>query len=145
MTQNETSPGVDDDRAPLARGEARELTDRQLLALPFIAASSTQTEAAEAAEISRATLARWRHNPRFKDELRRTREDAAKLAHAELDGLALKSVSALANLMDDPNPRVRAQAIRTALDISLKVQEQTRIRRNLRQLENAFNHLKNQK
>ncbi len=145
MTQNETYPGVDDDRAALARGEARELTDRQLLALPFIAASSTQTEAAEAAEISRATLARWRQNPRFKDELRRIREDAAKLAHAELDGLALKSVSALANLMDDPNPRVRAQAIRTALDISLKVQEQTRIRRNLRQLENAFNHLKNQK
>ena len=132
MTQNETVPND-------------ELTDRQLLALPFIAASANQTEGAEAAAISRATLARWRQNPRFKDELRRIREDAAKLAHAELDGLALKSVTALADLMDDPNPRVRAQAIRTALEISLKVQEQTRLRRNLRQLENAFDHLKNQK
>ena len=132
MTQNETVPND-------------ELTDRQLLALPFIAASANQTDGAEAAAISRATLARWRQNPRFKDELRRIREDAAKLAHAELDGLALKSVSALADLMDDPNPRVRAQAIRTALDVSLKVQEQTRLRRNLRQLENAFDHLKNQK
>ena len=132
MTENETTPGD-------------ELTDRQLLAIPFIAAAPTQTEGAEAAAISRATLARWRQNPRFKDELRRIREDAAKLAHAELDGLALKSVSALADLMDDPNPRVRAQAIRTALEISLKVQEQTRLRRNLRQLENAFDHLKNQK
>ena len=132
MTENDPIPGD-------------EITDRQLLALPFIAAAPTNVEAAEAAQISLATLRRWRQNPRFKDELRRIREDAAKLAHAELDGLALKSVSALANLLDDPNPRVRAQAIRTALDISLKVQEQTRIRRNLRQLENAFNHLKNQK
>ena len=132
MTQNDPIPGD-------------EITDRQLLALPFIAAAPTNAEAAEAADISVATLKRWRQNPRFKDELRRIREDAAKLAHAELDGLALKSVAALANLMDDPNPRVRAQAIRTALDVSLKAQEQTRLRRNLRQLENAFDHLKNQK
>ncbi len=99
MTENDPTPGD-------------EITDRQLLALPFIAAASTNVEAAQAAAISVATLRRWRQNPRFKDELRRIREDAAKLAHAELDGLALKSVSALANLMDDPNPRVRAQAIR---------------------------------
>ena len=36
-----------------------EITDRQLLALPFIAAAPTQTEGAEAAAISVATLARW--------------------------------------------------------------------------------------
>ena len=106
MTQNDPTPGD-------------ESADRQLLALPFIAAAPTNAEAAEAADISVATLKRWRQNPRFKDELRRIREDAAKLAHAELDGLALKSVAALANLMDDPNPRVRAQAVRTALPLPL--------------------------
>lgn len=130
---------------PIETVPDEKLTERQLLALPFIAAAPTQIEGAAAAEISRSTLARWRQNPKFKEELRRMREDAAKLAFAELDGLALKSVAALADLMEDPNPRVRAQAIRLSLASAFKAQEHTRLRRSLAQLENALVHLKNQK
>ena len=50
MTTNETTPGD-------------ELTDRQLLAIPFIAAAPTQTESAAT---SRSILARRRQKPRFK-------------------------------------------------------------------------------
>ncbi len=93
-----------------------ELSDRQVSALPYLAAAATNEEGARMAEISITTLKRWRQDSVFRDELRRLREDAASLAHTELNGLALKSMGALASLLEDPNPRVRAQAVRIALD-----------------------------
>ena len=80
---------------PVSRDEQlfpRELSDRQVAALPYLAAASTNEEGARMAEISISTLTRWRQDSVFRDELRRLREDAANLAFAELNGLALKSI-----------------------------------------------------
>lgn len=97
------------------------------------------------AEISITTLKRWRQDPVFRDELRRLREDAASLAHTELNGLALKSMAALASLLEDSNPRVRAQAVRIALDTGVRVGETARNTRRLNQLQKALTLLKNVK
>lgn len=121
------------------------LSDRQVAALPFLAAAPTQAEGIRSAEISKATYWRWRQDPVFRDELRRMREDAATLAHVELNGLALKGTAALAELLDDPNPRVRTQAVRLALDLSVKLGEATQNRRRINQLQKALTLLKNVK
>ena len=121
------------------------LSDRQVAALPYVAAAATNTEGAQAADVSLATLKRWRQDPVFRDELRRMRQDTANLAHAELNGLALKSTSALAELLDDPNPRVRTQAVRLALVLGIKVGQTEENHRRIRQLEKALTLLKNLK
>ncbi|MXY59107.1 MAG: hypothetical protein F4Y96_01080 [Chloroflexi bacterium] len=133
---------------PVSRNEQQfppELSDRQVSALPYLAAGATNEEGARMAEISITTLKRWRQDPVFRDELRRLREDAASLAHTELNGLALKSMAALASLLEDSNPRVRAQAVRIALDTGVRVGETARNTRRLNQLQKALTLLKNVK
>ena len=122
-----------------------ELSDRQVTALPYLAAAPTKQEGARMAEIDVSTLRRWQQDPVFRDELRRVREEAASLAFAELNGLALKSMSALAELIDDDNPRVRTQAIRIALDMCSRHGETARNSRRLNQLQKALTLLKNVK
>ncbi len=97
------------------------------------------------AEINVSTLRRWQQDPVFRDELRRVREEAASLAFAELNGLALKSMSALAELIEDDNPRIRTQAIRIALDMCSRHGETARNSRRLNQLQKALTLLKNVK
>ena len=121
------------------------LSDRQIVALPHVAAAATTAEGARAAEVSLATLKRWRQDPAFREELRRMRQETADLAHAELNGLALKSTAALAELLEDPNPRIRAQAIRLALIVGLKVGQERENRRRINQLQKALTLLKNLK
>lgn len=122
-----------------------ELSDRQVSALPYLAAATTNEEGARMAEISITTLKRWRQDSVFRDELRRLREDAASLAHAELNGLALKSTAALASLLEDPNPRVRAEAVRIAINAEIRLGETARNGRRLNQLQKALTLLKNVK
>ena len=133
---------------PVSRNEQNfppELSDRQVSALPYLAAAATNTEGARLAEISVSTLTRWRQDSVFRDELRRLREDAASLAHAELNGLALKSAATLADLLEDPNPRVRTQAVRIAIDAEIRVGATARNARRLNQLQKALTLLKNVK
>ena len=122
-----------------------DLSDRQIVALPHVAAAATNAEGARAADISLATLKRWRQDPAFREELRRQRQETSDLAQVELDGLALKSISALAELLEDPNPRVRMQAVRLALVVGIQVGKARENQRRLRQLEKALTLLKNLK
>ena len=122
-----------------------ELSDRQVSALPYLAAAATNEEGARMAEINISTLSRWRQDPVFRDELRRLREDAASLAFAELNGLALKGMATLSGLLDDPSPRVRTQAVRIAVNASVRAGETARNSRRLNQLQKALTLLKNVK
>ena len=97
------------------------------------------------AEIDVSTLRRWQQDPVFRNELRRIREETANLAFAELNGLALKSISALTELLEDPNPRVKAQAVRIALSMCARNGEVARNTRRLNQLQKALTLLKNVK
>lgn len=122
-----------------------ELSDRQVTALPYLATAPTRQAGARMAEINVSTLRRWQQDPVFRNELRRIREETASLAFAELNGLALKSMSALAELLEDPNPRVKAQAVRIALSMCARNGEVARNTRRLNQLQKALTLLKNVK
>lgn len=120
-----------------------DFTPRQTLAMPYIAANPSMTEAAKAAGISRVTLYRWMQDPSFRAELERIRRDAVDLAYAELRGLALKSVTAIAELLEDPDPRVRGMAARTALNSVAKAEEVHQLRNRFDILDRAISLLKN--
>lgn len=142
------SPDLRVETHPVSRNEQsfpRKLSDRQIMALPYLAAAATNEEGARMAEINISTLSRWRQDPAFRDELRRLREDAANLAFAELNGLALKGMATLSGLLDDPSPRVRTQAVRIAVNASVRAGETARNSRRLNQLQKALTLLKNLK
>ncbi len=131
MEQNETQEGNVD------------LTTRQTMAMPYIAGNASMTEAAKAAGISRVTLYRWMKEPSFRTELERIRKDAVDLAYAELRGLALKSVTAIAELLEDPDPRVRCMAARIALYNVARAEEVHHLRNRFDILDRAITLLKN--
>ena len=113
------------------------LTPRQTAALPYIAAEPNLVRGAQAAQVGRRTLMRWMNDPAFRAELERIRENIADLAYTELEGLTLKSVMRLDQLLDDPDPNVRHRALKTALSLSLNVRDQRDIRQQLETVENA--------
>ena len=113
------------------------LTPKQTLALPYIAATDSLTAGAKAARINRTTLHRWMHDPVFRAELERVRKDAESLARVELQGLVLKGINTLAELLEDPNPRVRANAVRATLATALKVGDLRELRHELETLQTA--------
>ena len=121
------------------------LSQRQVVTLPYVASEPTVSEGARAAGIARMTLTRWMRGPAFREELERIRRNISELAYSELEGLTLKSVIRLQQLLDDPDPNVRHRAIRTALSLSLSVRDQRELRRQVETLENAITLMRQQR
>ena len=83
-------------------------------------------------------------DPDFRAEIEQARRRVADLAFTEINGLALKSVIALAALLEDPNPNVRNAAVRTTLQNSVRLKEISDIRNRLDIMDYAFSMLKSQ-
>ena len=113
------------------------LSQRQLVALPYIVAEPTISEAARAAGIARMTLTRWMRDPVFREELERVRRNIAEFAFNELEGLTIKCVVRLQQLLDDPDPNVRHRALRTGLSTSINFRNQKEVQHKLELIENA--------
>ena len=121
------------------------LSPRQLVALPYVASESTVSEGARAAGIARMTLTRWLRDPAFREELERMRRNISELAYSNLEGLTLKSVIRLQQLLDDPDPNVRHRAIKTALSLSLSIRDNRELRRQMETLESALTLVRQQR
>lgn len=121
------------------------LTQRQLVALPYVASEATVSEGARAAGIARMTLTRWQRDPAFREELERMRRNISELAYSNLEGLTLKSVIRLQQLLDDPDPNVRHRAIKTALSLSLSIRDNRELRRQMETLESALTLMRQQR
>ena len=121
------------------------LTQRQLVALPYVASEATVSEGARAAGIARMTLTRWQRDPAFREELERMRRNISELAYSNLEGLTLKSVIRLQQLLDDPDPNVRHRAIKTALSLSLSIRDNRELRRQMETLESALTLIRQQR
>ena len=113
------------------------LSPRQQVALPYIASEPTISEGARAVGIARMTLTRWMRDPVFREELERIRRNIAEFAFNELEGLTIKCVVRLQQLLDDPDPNVRHRATKTGLSTSLNFRNQKEVQHRLDLLENA--------
>ena len=139
----DTDVNASDGAVPMPPVPAK-LTPRQMLAIPYIVSAPTIRAGAEAAHIGRNTLTRWMQDPDFRAEIEQARRRVADLAFAEINGLALKSVVALADLLESPDPRVRNVAIRTALQNSFRLKELNEIKNRMDIMDYAFSMLKSQ-
>ena len=121
------------------------LSHRQAVALPYIASEPTLARGANAAQIARSTLTRWMREPAFRAELEHIRNNMADLAFAELEGLTLKSVIRLAQLLDSENENVAHRALKTAVATTLTIREQREFRNRIEVIENAQRMMKEQR
>ena len=80
------------------------LSRRQKTALPVVAASPSVLEAARRSNVGLRTLHRWLEDDDFRRELERLHDEAAELARHELQGLMLRSVTAISESLKDPKP-----------------------------------------
>ena len=120
------------------------LSPRQVLAMPYIAAASSGTAGARAAGIGRTTLIRWQRDSHFRAELERMRKDAAALAYVELQGLVLKSINTLAELLEDGSPAIRLSAVRAALRNAFIANDSQDLRNRFDIIDRAISLLKNE-
>ena len=97
------------------------LSNRQILALPILAAAPNMRQAASDAGISQSTLYRWLQDEYFRNELKRLITETAELIRHELTETTLRSFKVLADLMDHPDPLVRFRAARTVASMGIRV------------------------
>lgn len=121
------------------------LSHRQAVALPYIASEPTLARGANAAQVARSTLTRWMREPAFRAELEHIRNNMAELAFAELEGLTLKSVIRLAQLLDSENENVAHRALKTAVATTLTIREQREFRNRIEVIENAQRMMREQR
>lgn len=118
--------------------DATNLTERQLVALPYLTASVSLSEGARLANVGRTTLYRWLEDSEFRRELERLRGEAAALARVELNGLMLKGIVVLAEAMEDPNLFVRVRGAQAALSLALKAIDTKELQQRLDRLDDAI-------
>ncbi len=123
---DQESPDPEKRREPADNGvsiKQPQLTRRQILALPILAAASSMTQAAREAGISESTLYRWRQNEHFRNELQRLTAETADLTRQEMESLTRQSSQVLSDLMQDPDPMVRLRAARAVAVMGAQVSE----------------------
>ena len=106
--------------------QVSQLSSRQILALPILAAAPNMQQAARDAGIGQSTLYRWLRDENFRQELKRLTVEVAELTRSELQGLTLRSLKVLADLMDDPDPMVRLRAARTIASMGIRLTDTLR-------------------
>ncbi len=99
------------------------LSRNQRKALPILAASPSISEAARLSKVDRSTLYRWLEDENFRAELAQLQQKAAGVATANLQGLTLQAVQALAELLESPVPNIRLRAVRTILSYAIKLRD----------------------
>ncbi len=121
------------------------LRPRQAAALPYVASEPTLTRGAQAAQITRRTLARWMNEPAFRAELERIRNNIADFAYSQLEALTLKAACRIEQLMDSDDPNVAHRASKTTISMSISIRDQRETRRRMDTLENAITLIRQQR
>jgi len=103
--------------------EPANLTARQLKAIPMILAARTYDEGCKKAKIGKTTLYTWLHDPVFRSELERQRDEMASAAFGILSQGLTRAVEALVGLVGDKDKRLRRLAAKDVIEHYLKHKE----------------------
>ncbi len=98
-----------------------QLSHRQILALPILAAAPNLTEGAKEVGISEATLRRWRQDEHFRAEMDRLTHEIAETTREATKDIVLKGFRIVGEMMDDPDPEIRFRAARAAIIYGIQV------------------------
>lgn len=114
-----------------------ELSNRQLLAISQIIASTTLEEARRKAKVSKGTLYAWLRDDVFKAELKRQRDEVIREALDRLKCALTKAISGLIELMDSKRSDLRL-VYKDIIDYGIKSIELEDIEERLDKVEQAI-------
>lgn len=118
--------------------KGEKLTNRQILAISQIIASSTLEDARKKARISKGTLYAWLKEEAFKAELKRQRDEVVDEALERLKSALTKAVSGMIDLMDSPRPDLRRWVYKDIIEYTLKSIELESIEQRLDKIERVI-------
>lgn len=111
------------------------LSERQVRALPFLIASSSEVEGCQQANIARQTYYEWLKEPAFREELSRLRNIIVDNAVEKLKAHTSSAVDVLIRLLTVDNPSIQRNTANDVLGHVLKFKEQQEIEKRLEALE----------
>lgn len=114
------------------------LSFRQQAALPIIASSLSLAEAARNSGIGLSTLRRWLNNPEFCEQLTELRRNASLLAIQKLQAMVPRSISVIAELLDDSDAAIRLRAARCIMDYFLRLNEEYVLRAEIQEIKDTM-------
>ena len=113
----------------------KELSDRQIKAIPHLVTSPTFEEGRKKARLSKNALYKWLKNPAFKDELIQQRNIVITEAMETLKANIGQAVNALIELLDTEKESLKRQVANDILNHGLKVIELQEMEKRLSELE----------
>ncbi len=94
----------------------KNLSDKQLQAIPHLVSSKSVSEAADLAGVGRQTIHRWLNDDTFRAAYEEQRDAVAQYARSGMRSLMLKALSIQAERLDSDDPRERARAAQAIMD-----------------------------
>ena len=98
----------------------KNLSDRQLRAIPHLISSKSVNEAAELAGVGRQTIHRWLNDDTFRAAYEEQRDTVAQYARSGMRSLMLKALSIQAERLESEDPKERARAAQAIMDYDTK-------------------------
>jgi len=117
----------------------KNLSARQILAVPFLAAEPTVEQGAEKAGINRNTAFKWLTDPVFKEEVDRQRRELAQGALDQLKVNAPKAVETLVGLLDADHDSIKLRAAMGILEFTRQAMDFERIDKRINEIEKRLN------
>ncbi len=117
------------------------LTGRQIKAIPKIVGSHTYSEGCRKAKINRTTLYKWLHNPAFKAEMDRQRDQITQEGFSLLAQSLTRAVEVLTGLLGNKGKRLARLAAKDVVEYFVRCKEMQELDSRLAAIEE---HLKDQ-
>ena len=103
-----------------ATNSEKELSEKQVLAIPHLVSANSVSETAELIGVNRTTIYRWMDDPAFREEYDRQRDAIASFARDGMRALMLKALVIQAERLDSKRPGERARAAKEIIDYDTK-------------------------
>ncbi len=117
------------------------LTERQIKVIPKIVASHTYSEGCRKARINRTTLYKWLHDPAFKAEMDRRRDQITQEGFSLLAQSLTRAVEVLTGLLGNKDKRLARLAAKDVVEHFVRCKEMQELDSRLAAIEE---HLRDQ-
>jgi Helix-turn-helix of insertion element transposase len=141
MVERTRTSSDDNERRGIEREESmnnseRNLTNKQLMAIPIIISARTITEGCKQAGISKTIFYEWLKDDLFKQEFIAMQNDLIETALKELKGLSAEAVEELGTLLrETQNENIKLKTIDLILEHTMKIKEFEDIEQRLEAIE----------